>query len=93
MKIIKKVQQRYFEDIVDGKKQFEVRLADFRCKPGDVLLLKEQRQGTKKLTGREHEFEVLYKLNTKEVYKWYSKKEIEKHGLLILSIRKKFRHK
>jgi len=32
-KIIKKVQQNYFEAVVDGHKRFEVRLADFKAKP------------------------------------------------------------
>lgn len=51
-KIIKKVQQEYFEAVVDGRKRFEVRLADFKAKPGDILILAEQRQGMKELTGR-----------------------------------------
>lgn len=33
MKIVKKVQQEYFEEVLKGKKRFEVRLADFECKP------------------------------------------------------------
>ena len=56
--IKKKVQQEYFEAVVDGKKRFEVRLADFACKPGDVLVLQEQKQGTDELTGRELDCEV-----------------------------------
>jgi hypothetical protein len=90
MKIEKKVQQKYFEDVLEGKKRFEVRLADFKCKPGDVLILKEQKQGTKDLTGRKIECEVLYKFNTKEMEKFHTKEEIEKYGLVILAIRKKF---
>ncbi|PIP17928.1 MAG: hypothetical protein COY82_01865 [Parcubacteria group bacterium CG_4_10_14_0_8_um_filter_35_7] len=41
MRIKKKVQQEYFEAVVEGKKRFEVRLANFKCKPGDTLVLKE----------------------------------------------------
>jgi hypothetical protein len=93
MKIIKKVQQEYFEAITDGRKRFEVRLANFKCKPGDTLVLKEQKQGTKELTGREKEFEVLFDLNTKVAEKFYSKADIDKHGLVILSLRKKYDHK
>jgi ASC-1-like (ASCH) protein len=93
MKIIKKVQHDYFEAITEGKKRFEVRLADFKCRPGDTLVMQEQKQGTRKLTGREAEFEILYKINTKEVERFYTKKEIDKHGLLVISIRKKFKHK
>ena len=91
MKIVKKVQEKYFKDIIDGKKRFEVRLADFKCKPGDTLVLHEQKQGTNKLTGRKLEMELLYKLNTKAVEKFYSKKDIEKYGLLILAVRRKYK--
>ncbi|MCK4429035.1 MAG: DUF3850 domain-containing protein [Candidatus Aenigmarchaeota archaeon] len=74
MKIEKKVQQEYFEAVVEGKKRFEVRLADFKCKPGDVLVLKEQKQETKEMTGRKIECEVLYNFNTKEMEKFHTKK-------------------
>lgn len=91
MKIIKKVQSEYFNDIVDGRKRFEVRLADFSCSPGDVIELHEQIGD--KLTGRKIDCELLYKLNTKAVEKFYTKEEIDKYGLLILSVRKKFDYK
>ena len=90
MKIEKTVQPEYFEAIVEGKKRFEVRLADFECKDGDTLVLKEQKKGEKELTGREIETEVLYKFNTKEMERFHTKEEIEKHGFVILAIRKKF---
>lgn len=93
MRIKKKVQQEYFEAVVEGKKRFEVRLANFKCKPGDTLVLKEQKQGTKKLTGREIKCEVLYKFNTKDMIKFYTKEEIDKYGFVILAIRKKFKFK
>ncbi|GEM_PF-5093819 len=37
MKIEKKVQPPYFEAILKGDKNFEVRLNDFECNEGDVL--------------------------------------------------------
>lgn len=92
MKIQKKVQQKYFTDVLEGRKAFEVRLADFKCKPGDTLVLLEQKQGTKKLTGRKLNCEVLYKLNTKLIEKFYTKKEIDKYGLVILAIRRKYKY-
>ena len=91
MKIKKKVQSKYFKDILEGRKRFEVRLADFKCKTGDVIVLLEQKGKT--LTGRKIECELLYKLNTKEIEKFYKKEDIEKYGLLILAIRKKFNFK
>lgn len=90
-KITKKVQQKYFQAVVEGKKRFEVRLADFQCRPGDTLVLKEQKQGTKELTGRKIECEVLFKFNTKEMEKFHSREEIDKHGLVVLAIRRKFK--
>lgn len=92
MEIEKRVQQKYFEAVLEGRKRFEVRLADFKCKFGDTLVLKEEKQGTKKLTGREIRCEVLYKFNTKDIEKFYTKKEIDKYGLAILAIRKKFKN-
>ena len=92
MKIKKKVQKKYFDAIIDGRKRFEVRLADFRCKPGDTLVLLEQKQGTKKLTGRKLNCEVMYKLNTKSIEKFYTKKDMDKYGLVILAIRRKYKY-
>jgi hypothetical protein len=91
MRIEKKVQHKYFKDVLEGKKRFEIRLANFKCKPGDVLVLKEQKG--KKLTGRKIECEILYKFNTKDIEKFYTEQEIEKYGLLVLAIRKKFKFK
>jgi len=87
-KVEKKVQKEYFDAIIDGRKRFEVRLADFDCEPGDILVLKEQEND--ELTGREIECEVLYEFNTKDIERFYKKEDIEKHGLAILAIRKKF---
>jgi ASC-1-like (ASCH) protein len=90
MKIEKKVQKEYFDAVADGRKRFEVRLADFESKPGDTLVLKEQAPVTNKLTGRELDCEVLYKFNTKDIEKFYSKADIEKYGLVIIALRKKY---
>ncbi len=40
MKIEKKVWSKYFQKIIDGNKTFELRLADWECNPGDLLILK-----------------------------------------------------
>ena len=92
-KIVKKVQNNFFEEVLDDKKRFEMRLADFKCKPGDTLVLKEQKQGTKELTGRQRDFEILSVINTKDIEKFHTKEEIEKYGFVFLSIRKKYNHK
>ena len=91
MKIEKKVRKKYFKAVAEGRKRFEVRLADFKCKPGDILVLKEQKQGTTKPTGRKLECEILYKFNTKDMEKFHTKKDIDKYGLVVLAIRKKYK--
>ncbi len=93
MKIQKKVDSGYFSAVLDGRKPFEVRLADFKSKPGDTLILKEKKKGTNELTGRELSCEILYKFNTRSLHKFYSKKDIDKFGLVIFSIRRKYDHK
>ncbi len=89
MKITKKVQEKYFKAILEGEKTYEVRLADFECKPGDVLVLLEQKDGTRELTGRKMECEISMVFNTKDMEKFHSKNEIEKYGLLVMAIKKK----
>jgi len=42
------------------------------------------------LTDRKIECEILLAFNTKEMEKFHSREEIEKYGLVVLAIRKKF---
>ena len=87
MKIEKKVWPKYFEKLLNGVKTYELRLADFECNPGDILVLKEWDPNTKDYTGRVLEKEVtdvgIFKID--ELF--WPKKEIEKHGLQIISLR------
>ncbi len=93
MIIKKKIKGEYFESILEGRKQFEIRLADFKYKPGDTLVLLEQDKKGDKLTGRKIECEVLFTINTKIAEKFWTKKQIDKYGLAVLSIRRKFSFK
>ncbi|MBS3075102.1 DUF3850 domain-containing protein [Candidatus Pacearchaeota archaeon] len=52
MEIHKKTWPEYFKMILDGKKNFELRLADFDINEGDDLILEEYDLKTKKYTGR-----------------------------------------
>ncbi len=87
-KIEKKIFPQYFEAILSGKKKFELRLNDFVIKEGDILLLKEWDPVTKTYTGREVEKEVGYvggwKLEELQVF--WTKEEIEKNGLQVISL-------
>ena len=86
MKIEKKIWPEYFEKIQSGEKTFELRLADWECNPGDILVLKEWDPKTKNYTGRQIEKEVTYVLKTKDIKLW-PEENIEKYGFQIISIR------
>jgi len=86
MKICKKTWPKYFKEVLRGTKKFEVRLADWKCKPGDILVLEEWDPKTKKYTGRKKEKKVAYVLKTKLI-KFWPKKDIEKYGLQIISFK------
>ena len=86
MKIEKKVWPEYFAKIVSGEKTFELRLADWECNSGDILVLREWDPETKDYTGQFLEKEVGYVLKTKDV-KLFTPEEIEKYGFQIISLR------
>jgi len=86
MKIEKKVWSEYFQKILDGDKQFELRLADFDCKLGDVLVLKEWDNERKEFTGRSVEKEVTFVFKTKD-QKFWPEDEVKKYGYQILSLK------
>ena len=85
MRIEKKIWPKFFQKILNGDKTFELRLADWECKPGDVLVLKEWDPETKKYTGRVVEKKVTYVVKTKDV-KFWPKEEIEKYGFQIIGL-------
>ncbi len=87
MKISKKLLPELFEQIKSGEKTFELRLADFECKQGDSLVLKEWDPKTKSYTGRELEKQVTFVLNTKIMETYHSKEELKKHGLIVIAIK------
>ena len=84
MKIEKKVWPEFFQKILDGEKTFELRLADFECNAGDVLVLMEWNPKTKEYTGRVLEKEVTYVFKTKDA-KFWPKEDVEKYGFQIIS--------
>ena len=84
-KIEKKVWPEYFQKISDGIKKYELRLADFDVKKGDVLVLKEWDPNTEEYTGRELTKNVTYVLKTKDVTFW-SQGDVNKYGFQIISI-------
>ncbi|MBU1071342.1 DUF3850 domain-containing protein [Patescibacteria group bacterium] len=86
MTIKKKVWPEYFQNIKDGKKTYELRLADWECNEGDVLILQEWNPKTKNYTGRELRKEVTYVGKTKNMTFW-SKEDVAKYGYQIISFK------
>jgi hypothetical protein len=86
MRIEKKIWPEFFDKIASGEKKFELRLADWECKPGDILVLREWDPEKKDYTGRTLEKEVSYVLKTKDV-KFFTSEEVEKYGWQIISFK------
>lgn len=86
MIIEKKIWPEYFRKIQSGEKTFELRLADWECSPGDILILKEWNPKTNTYTGNEIKKEVTYVLKTKDI-KFWTKEEVEKYGFQIISFK------
>ncbi|HOS88334.1 MAG TPA: DUF3850 domain-containing protein [Candidatus Pacearchaeota archaeon] len=81
--IQKKIQPKYFELVKSGKKKFELRLADFKAKEGDILILREWDPQKKEYTGRQIKKKVKYVLKFK-LNEFNQKEDIEKKGLYVL---------
>ena len=86
MRHTKKVWPEYFQKILEGKKTYELRLADRECKEGDILVLKEWNPKNEKYTGRKIERRVAYVLKTKDL-KFWTKEDIDKYGFQIIAFK------
>jgi ASC-1-like (ASCH) protein len=83
MEIKKKILPKYFELVKSGKKKFELRLADFRIKEDDILILEEWNPKKKEYTGRRIKKKVKFVLKF-NLNAFGQKKEIEKKGLYVI---------
>jgi hypothetical protein len=86
MRIEKKAWPEFFEKVRSGEKRFELRLADWDCRPGDVLVLREWDPGTKEYTGRVLEKEVTYVVKTKDL-KFFNPEDVKKYGWQVISLK------
>ena len=84
--IKKKTWPEYFNLVKSGKKKFEIRLADFDIKEGDVLVLEEYNPNTKQYTGRSIKKKVSLVRNTKNMEQMYKKENIYKYGLYVIQL-------
>jgi len=79
----KKIYPSYFNLVKAGKKKFELRLADFKIKTGDVLILREWDSKKKEYTGRELKKKANYVLKF-NLNDFNQEKEIKKMGLYVI---------
>jgi len=85
MRIEKKTETWSFDKILSGEKTFDLRIADWHCNEGDVLVLREIDEG-RNYTGREIEKKVTYVLKTKGVH-MFPEEDIEKYGYQIIAFK------
>jgi ASC-1-like (ASCH) protein len=85
MKIYKKTWPKWFNKILRGEKNVEFRLADFKVKKGDILILEEYNPKTKKYTGRTIEKRIVgvHKINP---FEFYSIKDLKKYGVYLIEM-------
>lgn len=86
MKIEKKILSEYFDKVLSGEKKFELRLADWDCSAGDILVLREWDAKAKKYTGRQIEKEVGYVIKTKEC-NLFTEEDVEKYGWQVIGFK------
>lgn len=85
MKIKKKCYTPFFDMILSGRKNIELRLNDFEVEDGDILVLLDRDPTTGKLTGRTMEKKVIshYKVNP---FGWYDPEEMKGKGFVIMEL-------
>jgi hypothetical protein len=83
--IHKKAFPALFAQVLAGNKTFDLRVADFDCQPGDVLILDEVDAASKQPTGRSIRKQVGYVLKTKDL-DFYDPKAVEQYGYQVISL-------
>lgn len=82
--IIKKCEKIWFDKVLSGEKKFELRLADWDINKGDILILKEIKDG--KETGRIIKKKAGYIAKTKSMANYFTKEDIDKYGFQIIQL-------
>jgi ASC-1-like (ASCH) protein len=83
--IRKKVWPQYFDLIKSRKKNFELRLADFKVRKGDTLILEEWNPKKKEYTGRKIKRQAKYILKFK-LNDFGQEKQIADKGFYIIQL-------
>lgn len=84
MRHAKKAWPSYFQKVLEGKKKVDLRLADWECEEGDVLILREWNPETKRYSGREIEKTIASVIKTKDL-KFWPEEEVKKYGYQVIS--------
>ena len=84
-KIEKKIWLQHFESILKGEKKFEIRLADFEVKKGDILVLKEFNHNKEEFTGRKVERRVK-KVNKINIFDYYNINDLKEKGIYVIEL-------
>lgn len=85
-RIEKKTWPYLFEKVLSGEKQFDLRIAEFECEVGDILVLREWDPEKEEYTGRELEKEITFIVKTKDL-KFWSQEDINELGFLVMSLK------
>lgn len=81
----KKTWPAFFEDVMQGKKRFDIRLADFDVREGDTIVFEEWDPEKNAYTGRTIAKKISYLVKTKELTYW-SEEEIQRYGYQIMQL-------
>ncbi|TAK03627.1 DUF3850 domain-containing protein [Patescibacteria group bacterium] len=81
----KKILPKFFEAVLSGKKNYELRLNDFDISEGDTLILEEINEKTRERTGRTIEKVVTRVGRFKIDELFWPREEILEKGLQIIS--------
>lgn len=74
-----------FQQVLEVKKKFDLRLADFDCRQGDTLIFKEYNQETKHYTGRTLQKIITFVLKTND-FEFWPREETTKRGFIMMSL-------
>jgi hypothetical protein len=87
MIIKKKTWPDLFEEVLLGKKNFDLRINDFEVNEGDTLILEEYNPDTKQYTGRKIEKTVTYVLKVDLNNSFWPLEELKEKGLVVMSLK------
>ncbi|MBU1120167.1 DUF3850 domain-containing protein [Patescibacteria group bacterium] len=85
-RIEKKTIPELFEKVLNGEKNFDLRIAEFGCEVGDTLVLREWDPEMNEYTGRQLEKTITFVMKTKDL-KFWSQADIDELGFMVMSFK------